>query len=121
MFQVRIGYAPRPRNRERAVGDDHSLWDCLLDYLQTYTALRNFSAATRRGYGSGRRLFVEYLSDIGSGKVEEVQRTHLHNDFVRPDCLGQAGATRARKRAAVKSFFTHLQEQGLTIRAAWQH
>ena len=36
------------------------LWDCYLDYDRTYMALRDFAAATRRGYVSDLRLFIGY-------------------------------------------------------------
>ena len=93
------------------------LWDCLLDYERTYMALRNFAEATRRGYASDIRLFLRYLSDqLGITGVDEVERTHLHQYFAQLDRHGQAGATRARKLAAVKSFFGCLEGSGIVSR-----
>ncbi len=75
----------------------HDLWNRLLDYEHTYMALRNFAAATRRGYASDIRLFLRYLSDqLGITGVDEVERTHLHQYFAELDRHSRAGATRAR-------------------------
>ncbi len=82
------------------------LWDYFLDYERTYMALRNFSEATSRGYASDIRLFLRYLiGQIGVAGAREIEKAHVHEYFTQLDRRGQAGATRARKLAAVKSFF----------------
>ena len=80
-------------------------------------ALRNFAEATRRGYASDLHLFIRYLEDkAGVGSVEEINRRHLHDYFAELDRQRQAGATRARKLAAIKSFFGYLQDFGIIDR-----
>ena len=95
-----------------------SLWDCFLDYQRTYMALRNFAEATRRGYASDLRLFIRYLTEeCAVNAVQAVERTHVHGYFAELDRRGQAGATRVRKLAAVKSFFGHCEDTGLIERS----
>src|SRR3990170_7576843 len=90
------------------------LWDCFLDYERTYMALRNFADATRRGYASDIRLFLRYLcGQLGVTRAHEIEKSHLHEYFAQLDRCGQAGATRARKLAAVKSFFGYLEDSGV--------
>jgi integrase/recombinase XerD len=93
---------------------DQGLWDCLLDYQRTYIALRNFAEATRRGYASDLALFIGHLTDTaGVASVEQINKRHLHDYFAELDRQRQAGATRARKLAAIKSFFHYLQDSGI--------
>jgi site-specific recombinase XerD len=103
--------------RDAHIQADQGLWDCLVDYQRTYMALRNFAEATRRGYASDLSFFIRYLTDTASiSTVGEVKRTHLHDYFAELDRRGQAGATRARKLAAIKSFFTYLEDAGIIDR-----
>ena len=77
-------------------------------------AFRNFADATRRGYASDLGLFIRYLTDTtGITTVQEVERAHLHDYFAELDRHGQASATRARKLAAIKSFFGCLEDSEL--------
>jgi site-specific recombinase XerD len=77
-------------------------------------AFRNFAEATRRGDGSDLRLFIGYLDEtVGIETVREVERTHLQAYFAELDRRGLAGATRARKLAAMRSFFSYLENLGL--------
>jgi len=93
------------------------LWDSYRDYQQTYMAVRNFAEATRRGYASDLRLFLEHLANaVGVTTVHEIERTHLLDYFAELDRRGRAGATRARKMAAVKSFFGYLQDSDVIER-----
>ena len=93
------------------------LWNCCLDYERTYMALRNFAEATRRGYASDIRLFLRYLSgQLGVIGAHEIEKSHLHEYFAQLDRHGQAVATRARKLAAVKSFFGYLEDAGIVER-----
>jgi site-specific recombinase XerD len=50
---------------------------------------------------------VYYALSLGEG---EVKNTHLHDHFAELDRHSQAGATRARKLAAIKSFFGYLED-----------
>jgi site-specific recombinase XerD len=80
-------------------------------------ALRNFAQATRRGYASDLCLFIRYLADkAGATSVEEVNKRHLHDYFAELDRRRQAGATRARKLAAIKSFFGYLEDSSIIDR-----
>lgn len=91
------------------------LWESYFDYQRTYMALRNFAEATRRGYASDLRLFLRCLADkVGVRTANEVERTHLHEYFAELDRRGQAGATRARKLAAVESFLDYLEDAAIT-------
>jgi site-specific recombinase XerD len=70
--------------------------------------------ATRRGYGSDLRLFIGYLDEtVGIETLKEVEMTHLQAYFAELDRRGLAGATRARKLAAIRSFFSYLENAGL--------
>jgi len=90
------------------------LWESYLAFQHTYMALRNFAEATRRGYASDLRLFLRYLTDrAGVRTANEIERTHLHEYFAELDRRGRSGATRARKLAAVKSFFGYLEDSGI--------
>jgi site-specific recombinase XerD len=96
---------------------DQGLWDCLLDYQRIYMALRNFAEATRRGYASDLRLFIRYLTDAtGITTVQGVERAHQHDYFAELDRHCQAGATRAWKLAAIKSFLAFLEDSGIIDR-----
>jgi len=80
-------------------------------------ALRNFAEATRRGYASDLGLFIRYLTDTaGISTAGEIKKTHLHDYFAELDRHGQAGATRARKLAAIKSFLGYLEDYGVIDR-----
>lgn len=99
-------------------GARRGLWACLLDYQRTYTAVRNFAVATRRGYASDLRLFIRYLASRADvTTVEEVSRRHVHDYLAELDRQRQAGATRARKLAAIKSFFAYLEDAGVIDRS----
>jgi site-specific recombinase XerD len=55
-----------------------------------------------------------HLADsVGARTVQEVQRAQIHDYFATLDRRGQAGATRAQRLAAVKSFFSHVADCGL--------
>ncbi len=96
-----------------------SLRVCSFDYERTYMAMRNFAEATRRGYASDLRLFLGYLTDkAGITSVREVEKAHMLEYFAGLDRRGQAGATRARKLAAIKSFFGYLEDTGAVDRSA---
>jgi integrase/recombinase XerC len=100
-----------------ATATQAGLQDCYLDYQRTYMAFRNFAEATRRGYAADLRLFLRYLADkVSVTTVHKVERAHLHDYFAELDRRGQAGATRARKLAAVKSFFSYLEDSGIIER-----
>ena len=101
-----------------SIATQPGLWESYVDFQHTYMALRNFAEATRRGYASDLRLFLRYLADkAGVRTGNEVERTHLHEYFAELDRSGQAGATRARKLAAVKSFFDYLEDSGIVDRS----
>jgi site-specific recombinase XerD len=77
-------------------------------------ALRNFAEATRRGYAADLRHSLAYLAaTFGIESVSEVQRFHLHYYLAELDTRNRAGATRARKMAAIKSFFGYLEDIGV--------
>lgn len=103
-------------DREFAMGRAQGHLDlssCLLDFEATYVALRNFAEATRRGYASDLRHFLAYLSTtLGIESANEVRRSHLYHYLAELDKRGRAGATRARKIAAIKSFFGYLEDIG---------
>jgi site-specific recombinase XerD len=104
-------------SQEPPNGAHRGLWPCLLDYQRTHMALRNFAKATRRGYASDLSLFMNYLLEMaGVATVEEINRRHLHDYFADLDRQCQAGATRARKLAAIKSFFAYLEDSGVIDR-----
>ncbi len=90
------------------------LIECLFEYTASYFRLRNFSAATRRGYLSDQLLFIRYLkAKHGLSCVAEVERAHIVDYLSQGERQGLSGATRARKRAALRSFFGYLEEAGL--------
>ena len=103
-------------NNEFAFGrasGHRNLSSCLVDFEGTYMALRNFAEATRCGYAADLRHFLVHLAaTFGIESVNEVQRTHLHQYLAELDRRGRAGATRARKIAAIKSFFGYLEDIG---------
>ena len=77
-------------------------------------AVRNFAEATRRGYTADLRYLLAYLTaTFGLQSVSEVERFHLHYYLAELDRRGRAGATRARKIAAIKSFFGYLEDMGV--------
>jgi site-specific recombinase XerD len=87
--------------------------ECLFEYAGAYFRLRNFAPATRRGYLSDQLLFVRYLKGMrGVSRVTEVQRTHIVEYLSQTERSGLAGRTRARKLAALRSFFSYLEEAG---------
>src|SRR3990172_3748995 len=87
------------------------LLECLFDYAGSYFRLRNFSEATRRGYLSDQLLFVRYLkADHGVSRVTQVERAHIVDYLSQAERRGLRGATRARKLAALRSFFGYLEE-----------
>jgi integrase/recombinase XerC len=89
------------------------LLECLFDYAGGYFRLRNFAQATRRGYLSDQLLFVRYLKGTcGVSRVTEVERTHIVEYLSRAERSGLRGRTRARKLAALRSFFGYLEEAG---------
>src|ERR1700675_719704 len=89
------------------------LIECLLEYSASYFRLRNFSEATRRGYLSDQLLFVRYLkAEHGVSRITDVERTHIIEYLSQAERQGLGGATRARKRAALRSFFSYLEEAG---------
>jgi integrase/recombinase XerC len=89
------------------------LLECLFEYAGGYFRLRNFSPATRRGYLSDQLLFVRYLKGTcGVSRVTEVERAHIVEYLSQTERSGLAGRTRARKLAALRSFFGYLEEAG---------
>jgi integrase/recombinase XerC len=89
------------------------LLECLFDYAGSYFRLRNFAEATRRGYLSDQLLFVRYLKGTrGVSRVTEVERAHIIEYLSRAERSGLRGRTRARKLAALRSFFGYLEEAG---------
>src|SRR3972149_9736182 len=89
------------------------LLECLFDYAGSYFRLRNFAEATRRGYLSDQLLFVRYLKAArGVSRVTEVERAHIIEYLSQAERSGLAGRTRARKLAALRSFFGYLEEAG---------
>src|SRR3972149_3513266 len=89
------------------------LLECLLDYAGSYFRLRNFAQATRRGYLSDQLIFFRYLKGTGGvSRVTEVERAHIVDYLSQAECSGLRGRTRARKLAALRSFFGYLEEGG---------
>src|SRR3990170_7744673 len=89
------------------------LLECLFDYSGSYFRLRNFAEATRRGYLSDQLLFVRYLkAEHGVSRVTEVKRTHIVDYLSQAERRELRGGTRARKLAALRSFFGYLEEAG---------
>jgi site-specific recombinase XerD len=89
------------------------LLECLFDYAGSYFRLRNFAQATRRGYLSDQMLFVRYLKGTrGVSRVTEVERAHVVEYLSQAERSGLGGRTRARKLAALRSFFGYLEETG---------
>jgi integrase/recombinase XerC len=87
------------------------LLECLLEYSASYFRLRNFSPATRRGYLSDQLLFIRYLKAAhGVSRAIEVERAHVIEYLSLAERRGLQGATRARKLAALRSFFGYLEE-----------
>jgi integrase/recombinase XerC len=89
------------------------LLECLFDYAGGYFRLRNFAQATRRRYLSDQLLFVRYLKGTcGVSRVTEVERAHIVEYLSQTERSGLAGRTRARKLAALRSFFGYLEDAG---------
>jgi integrase/recombinase XerC len=87
------------------------LLECLVEYASSYFRLRNFAQATRRGYLSDQLLFVRYLKGTrGVSWVTEVQRAHIVEYLSQAERSGLRGRTRARKLAALRSFFGYLED-----------
>lgn len=81
---------------------------------RSYFRLRNFSEATRRGYISDQLLFVRYLkAEHGKSRATEIERTHIIEYLSHAERQGLRGATRARKLAALRSFFSCLEKARL--------
>jgi integrase len=89
------------------------LLECLFEYAGGYFRLRNFAPATRRGYLSDQLLFVRYVKgSCGVSRVSEVERAHIVEYLSQAELNGLRGRTRARRLAALRSFFGHLEEAG---------
>lgn len=89
------------------------LLECLFDYAGSYFRLRNFSAATRRGYLSDQLLFVRYLKATwGISRVTSIERDHIVGYLSQAERRDLRGTTRARKLGALRSFFSYLEEVG---------
>jgi site-specific recombinase XerD len=97
----------------RADAPTLDLLECLFDYAGSYFRLRNFAQPTRRGYLSDLMLFVRYLKGTcGVSRVTEVERAHIIEYLSQAERGGLGGRTRARKLAALRSFFGYLEEAG---------
>ena len=103
----------RSPSRQPAEAPSLDLLERLFEYAGSYFRLRNFAEATRRGYLSDQLLFVRYLkAEHGVSRVTEVKRTHIVDYLSQAERRGLRGATRARKLAALRSFFGYLEEAG---------
>jgi site-specific recombinase XerD len=89
------------------------LIECLFEYGGSYFRLRNFAQATRRGYLSDQLLFIRFLkAKHGVSRVTDVERSHVVDYLTEAERRGLRGATTARKLAALRSFFSYLEESG---------
>jgi len=89
------------------------LFESLIDYQNNHLRLRNYAAATRRGYLADQLLFVRFLkAHYGASRATEVERRHVVDYLTQTERRGARGATIARKLAALRSFFGYLEEDG---------
>lgn len=102
---------PHDSSHRRAKPPSLDLLENLLEYAGSYFRLRNFAEATRRGYLSDQFLFVRFLkAEHGVSRAAEVERVHIVDYLSQAERRGLQGSTTARKLAALRSFFSYLEE-----------
>jgi site-specific recombinase XerD len=86
------------------------LADALQDYRETYMAFRNLAPRTRVEYGRDLNDVVKFLIDsCHLGDPRSVELKHLEHYLAELDRRGLSGASRRRKTAAIRSFFSFLE------------
>src|SRR5437870_10041943 len=97
---------------ERA-GPPVRLSDAFNDYRATYMASRNMAPRTRLEYGRDISDLVQFLEDpTRLDDPEEVELKHLEHYLAELDRRGLSGSSRRRRAAAIRSFFSFLEDHG---------
>jgi site-specific recombinase XerD len=98
---------------QRPVPESGDFLEALLDYSRDYFRLRNFPDVTRRGYLRDLLNFMWFVkTERGTSRVSEVERGDVVDYLAKAERRGLRGATRARKLAALRSFFGFVEETG---------
>src|ERR671928_794016 len=91
-----------------------SLAACLQLYETEFLAARNLAFRSRREYLNDLKVLLVYLTSVaGVTDPGEVSRRHLDGYLAELDRRGFSGATRRRKVASIRSFFSFLQDTGI--------
>jgi integrase/recombinase XerC len=80
-------------------------------FLQAMTALKGASPYTVKAYAEDLRQFVDFAETNGVTKAEAVDSRLLRNYLQQMQQANLARASRARKTASLRSFFTYLARQ----------
>src|SRR5918912_47 len=91
-----------------------SLAACLQLYETEFLAARNLAFRSRREYLNDLKDLLVYLTSVaGLSDPGAVSRRHLDGYLAELDRRGFSGATRRRKVASIRSFFSFLQDAGV--------
>ena len=83
-------------------------------YETEFLAARNLAFRSRREYLNDLKDLLVYLTSVaGVSDPRQVSRRHLDGYLAELDRRGFSGATRRRKVASIRSFFSFLQETGI--------
>ena len=81
-------------------------------FLHMMTTLRGASPHTTKAYGEDLSQFASWAGDNGAASPADVTPTLLRAYLAHLHSLGLSRASRARKTATLRSFFTHLAHMG---------
>src|SRR5919202_2572564 len=91
-----------------------SLAAALLLYETEFLAARNLAFRSMREYLNDLKDLLVYLTSVaGLSDPGAVSRRHLEGYLAELDRRGFSGATRRRKVASIRSFFSFLQDAGI--------
>jgi len=87
------------------------LLDAFDDYKATYMASRNMASRTRVEYGRDIGDLVQFLQDASRlDDPKAVELKHLEHYLAELDRRGLSGSSRRRRAAAIRSFFSFLED-----------
>jgi integrase/recombinase XerC len=86
-------------------------------FLHHMEAVKGASVHTVKAYAEDLSQFIEFAAMQGVTDVHAVDPTLLRSFLIHLQSLGLARASRARKTATLRSFFSHLAKQSLLPRS----
>ncbi len=99
------------------MGDVRVIEACRDAFLHHMEAVKGASAHTVKAYAEDLSQFIEFSSAEGVSDVHAVDPALLRSFLVHLQSSGLARASRARKTATLRSFFTYLARQSLLSRS----